>query len=170
MLAAARLGGKYAVALGGATAVYVLVDESVGWAREEYIGSRGAVVAQPVLEEEDIGDDEGLPRRRASWRKGGPEWEDGALAGGLLGAGVGTACESSHILYQHADMARSITETPFHEIHDHRNGTRRHYIRLTSGTSEGWEVARRGSPAGQGGGGGTSIGRPSNTGGRESHV
>jgi len=110
MLAAARLGGKYAVALGGATAVYVLVDESVGWAREEYIGSRGAVVAQPVLEEEDIGDDEGLPRRRASWRKGGPEWEDGALAGGLLGAGVGTACESSHILYQHADMAERYSE------------------------------------------------------------
>ncbi|WWD17464.1 hypothetical protein CI109_101905 [Kwoniella shandongensis] len=84
---ALRSGGKYALGLGGATAGYFLVDESVGWTRERLFGPKGDVA--PQLDDEDE-EEEGI-YRKTGWRKGQVMWEDGAAAGGLLGLVVGTA-------------------------------------------------------------------------------
>nr|XP_019010777.1 uncharacterized protein I206_04080 [Kwoniella pini CBS 10737]OCF49558.1 hypothetical protein I206_04080 [Kwoniella pini CBS 10737] len=65
---AAKTGSRFALGLGGATAVYVLLDESIGFIRERLVGVK----------------------ERISWRNGGVAWEDGALSGGIMGLGVGT--------------------------------------------------------------------------------
>ena len=80
---AVKTGAKYALALGGATTAYCLLDESVGWVRERVFSLDGPVVAPPNAEHEG---------GRISWRTGPIQWEDGAVAGTILGAGVGTIC------------------------------------------------------------------------------
>ncbi|WVR07206.1 hypothetical protein IAU60_004247 [Kwoniella sp. DSM 27419] len=97
---AAKTGARYALGLGGATAAYVLLDEGIGYAREQMFGPSGPAPSltenslPPAREfsydefaEEDLEDGRG---RRVGWRKGGVKWEDGALAGGLMGLGVGS--------------------------------------------------------------------------------
>jgi len=75
----------------------VLVDESVGWMREEYFGVSGeARQSERERGEEDEDEDEVLIRKRVSWRRGSVRPEDGAVAGGLLGAGVGIGCAPMH--------------------------------------------------------------------------
>ncbi|WRT66184.1 uncharacterized protein IL334_003137 [Kwoniella shivajii] len=93
---AAKTGSKYFLGLGGATAVYVLLDESIGSIRESIFGPRGVIDPTPggraLLESKSINEAEGGEgeNRRVGWRKGGVMWEDGSLAGGLMGLGVGT--------------------------------------------------------------------------------
>ncbi|WVQ67864.1 uncharacterized protein L199_006069 [Kwoniella botswanensis] len=83
---AAKTGSKYALGLGGATATYVLLDESIGYIRESIFGPKGVQDPTPggrgLLEDRE-------KKERASWRKGGVGWEDGGIAGGLMGLGVG---------------------------------------------------------------------------------
>nr|ODN82550.1 hypothetical protein L203_05359 [Cryptococcus depauperatus CBS 7841] len=69
-------GVRYAIALGGATGAYVLLDESVGWTRERLFG-----YAKPTGK--SLGE-------KVSWKRGGVQWEDGAIAGGVMGLAVGT--------------------------------------------------------------------------------
>ncbi|OWZ59203.1 hypothetical protein J010_00101 [Cryptococcus neoformans] len=83
---ALKAGGKYALGLGGATAGFVLVDESVGWAREQVFGPAGEI--QDVAQS---GPEGSAMKRKAGWRKGEVKWEDGGVAGGLMGLVVGTA-------------------------------------------------------------------------------
>ncbi|KAK4689927.1 hypothetical protein P7C73_g190, partial [Tremellales sp. Uapishka_1] len=80
---ALRTGGKYAAVLGAATSLYVVTDEAVGWARERVF---------PHLEqmEQKMLRVEGMPKREG-WRKGPVHWEDGAVAGSLMGMVVGIA-------------------------------------------------------------------------------
>ncbi|KIR67162.1 hypothetical protein I314_02375 [Cryptococcus bacillisporus CA1873] len=91
---ALKAGGKYALGLGGATAGFVLVDESVGWAREQVFGPAGEIQGA-VAQDGDafgLGQGEGSQvKRKAGWRKGEVKWEDGGVAGGLMGLVVGTA-------------------------------------------------------------------------------
>lgn len=70
----------------------MLVDESVGWAREQVFGPAGEIqgVAQGGPEGSAV-------KRKAGWRKGEVKWEDGGVAGGLMGLVVGTACEYIYI-------------------------------------------------------------------------
>ena len=89
ILAASRLGAKYGAALSGATALFVLMDETAGWMREEYFGPRGTETSNG-----DENEDDGLLRKKVTWRKGAVGWEDGTIAGGLLAIGAGTFCES----------------------------------------------------------------------------
>ena len=77
--AAARTGARYALGLGAATTAFVLLEEGSGVMREQYLGRR-ALKSRRASE-------------RYSWRDGGVGWEDGAVAGGFMGAGVGLACE-----------------------------------------------------------------------------
>ncbi|KIY36369.1 hypothetical protein I305_01230 [Cryptococcus gattii E566] len=90
---ALKAGGKYALGLGGATAGFVLVDESVGWAREQVLGPAGEIQGA-VTQDGDafgLGQGEGSQvKRKAGWRKGEVKWEDGGVAGGLMGLVVGT--------------------------------------------------------------------------------
>ncbi|WVW83699.1 hypothetical protein I302_105720 [Kwoniella bestiolae CBS 10118] len=83
---AAKTGSKYALGLGGATATYVLLDESIGYLRECMTGPRGVQDPTPggrgLLEDRER-------KERVSWRRGGSAWEDGGIAGGLMGLGVG---------------------------------------------------------------------------------
>ena len=79
ILAASRMGAKYAVALGAATALFVMMDETAGWVREEYFGSRGT-----ELPKDDVNKDDGLLGKKVTWRTGAVGWEDGTIAGGLL--------------------------------------------------------------------------------------
>jgi hypothetical protein len=87
LFGALRTGGKYAFALSSATLAYVLLDESVGVARERMVGEHGT--GQWQHEQSD----DGRPRR-VGWRKGGVWWGDGLIAGALLGMGVGAICKS----------------------------------------------------------------------------
>lgn len=74
----------------------MLVDESVGWAREQVFGPAGEI-QDAVTQDGDafgLGQGEGSQvKRKAGWRKGEVKWEDGGVAGGLMGLVVGTACE-----------------------------------------------------------------------------
>ncbi|KIR27147.1 hypothetical protein I309_03857 [Cryptococcus deuterogattii LA55] len=94
---ALKAGGKYALGLGGATAGFVLVDESVGWAREQVFGPAGEI-QNAVTQDGDafgLGQGEGSQvKRKAGWRKGEVKWEDGGVAGGLMGLVVGTASQA----------------------------------------------------------------------------
>lgn len=83
---ALRTGGKYAAALSSATLAYVVLDEGVGVAREAVLGPKAGGQWRETESQE------GMPRR-VGWRQGGVWWGDGIIAGGLLGAGVGTICE-----------------------------------------------------------------------------
>jgi hypothetical protein len=87
--AAARTGAKYAIGLGGATAAYVLLDESVGCTREQITGAATTTSPAPAslsgVEEHDR-------PGRVGWRSGPVRWEDGSVAGGIMGAVVGAAC------------------------------------------------------------------------------
>ncbi|WVF71636.1 hypothetical protein IAT40_006444 [Kwoniella sp. CBS 6097] len=101
---AARTGAKYALGLGGATAAYVLLDESIGWTREQLFGytlplpppsaspqahSHSQIPVSPSSGVDvDESESEGR-KKRVGWRKGGVQWEDGALAGGIMGFVVG---------------------------------------------------------------------------------
>ncbi|WWC61680.1 uncharacterized protein I303_104265 [Kwoniella dejecticola CBS 10117] len=84
---AAKTGSKFALGLGGATALYVLLDESIGFIRESIVGVKGEADPTPggrgLLEDSE-------KKQRVSWRKGGVAWEDGALAGAIMGVGVGS--------------------------------------------------------------------------------
>ncbi|WWC70392.1 uncharacterized protein I206_104342 [Kwoniella pini CBS 10737] len=84
---AAKTGSRFALGLGGATAVYVLLDESIGFIRERLVGVKGQNDPTPggrgLLEDSE-------KKERISWRNGGVAWEDGALSGGIMGLGVGT--------------------------------------------------------------------------------
>lgn len=114
--AALRTGSRYALALSGATAAYVLMDESIGYARERFLGYRaeeGAVVDDPLSGDSTRGGSGGVREavpwrseksldrsgveipRRVGWREGGVSLWDGGLAGGIMGLGVGTICKSS---------------------------------------------------------------------------
>lgn len=64
------------------------MDESVGWAREQVFGPAGEI--QDVAQS---GPERSAMKRKAGWRKGEVKWEDGGVAGGLMGLVVGTACE-----------------------------------------------------------------------------
>lgn len=72
------------------------MDESVGWAREQMFGPAGEI-QDAVTQDGDafgLGQGEGSQvKRKAGWRKGEVKWEDGGVAGGLMGLVVGTACE-----------------------------------------------------------------------------
>ncbi|KAL1405429.1 hypothetical protein Q8F55_009060 [Vanrija albida] len=72
-----RGGSKYALGLGTAAALFVAVDEGVGYVREH--------VLDPAITREE----ERTPPnpRREGWRRGPVHWEDGAIAGVTL-AGV----------------------------------------------------------------------------------
>ncbi|OCF36696.1 hypothetical protein I317_03003 [Kwoniella heveanensis CBS 569] len=84
---AARTGAKYALGLGGATAAYVLLDESIGWSREHLFGYTPPPQSVSTLEADD--GEEGSSKKRVGWRRGPVQWEDGALAGGIMGFVVG---------------------------------------------------------------------------------
>lgn len=73
--------------------MYVLVDECVGLAREEYFGVKKEDEEEVRIEDE-YRDEIGLRRKKVTWRNGGVAWQDGVITGGLLGACVGTACET----------------------------------------------------------------------------
>lgn len=96
------MGAKYALGLGGATAGFVLLDEGAGWTRERVMGvdtawmdrkGKGKAVDQnsPV----DVGSAEA---RRRGWRRGPVHWEDGAVAGMVMGATVGLLCMSKYLV------------------------------------------------------------------------
>jgi hypothetical protein len=85
-LQASLSGGKYAIALGGGTAAYVLLEEYVAYMREELLG-RVRRVPQP-------GTMEGF-RKQVTWRQGGSVWWDGTVAGTVLGLATGLICEST---------------------------------------------------------------------------
>ncbi|WVQ99251.1 hypothetical protein IAU59_006383 [Kwoniella sp. CBS 9459] len=91
---AARTGAKYAAGLGGATAAYVLLDESIGWSREHLFGytppthTSGPTPGALLDAGADDEDGEGI-KKRVGWRRGPVQWEDGALAGGIMGFVVG---------------------------------------------------------------------------------
>lgn len=89
LFGALRTGGKFALALSSVTLAYVVLDESVGVAREYLVGAKGGSQWREVESEE------GIPRR-VGWRKGGVSWGDGMIAGGLLGLGVGAICKFHH--------------------------------------------------------------------------
>ncbi|TXT03840.1 hypothetical protein VHUM_04361 [Vanrija humicola] len=74
-----RGGSKYALGLGTAAALFVAVDEGVGYARERLL--------DPAITRED----ERTPPnpRREGWRKGPVHWEDGAIAGSTLAVVAG---------------------------------------------------------------------------------
>ncbi|KAI9639575.1 uncharacterized protein MKK02DRAFT_39895 [Dioszegia hungarica] len=97
---AAKMGAKYALGLGGATAGFVLLDEGAGWVRERVVGVEAAGTldrkgkGRAVDSTSDGGEtlrmeEEKLIRGRKGWRKGAVHWEDGAVAGMVMGAGVG---------------------------------------------------------------------------------
>lgn len=82
---------------------YCILDESVGWMRErieemaEHGSNRmgkgkgkGRATPQSFDHEQDH-----LQDRWSGWRRGAVHWEDGAIAGMLMGAGVGFASEST---------------------------------------------------------------------------
>ncbi|WVQ77178.1 hypothetical protein IAR50_006861 [Cryptococcus sp. DSM 104548] len=83
---ALKSGGRYGAALGGSTLTYVLLDESLGWAREQLFGVKLGPGGQ---EEKEQIEREIVEGRRIGWRKGEVGWEDGAGAGGLMGLAVG---------------------------------------------------------------------------------
>ncbi|ODN79900.1 hypothetical protein L202_03789 [Cryptococcus amylolentus CBS 6039] len=83
---ALKSGGYYGAALGGSTLTYVLLDESLGWAREQIFGVK---IGEGGQEEREQIQREIVEGRRIGWRKGEVEWEDGAGAGGLMGLAVG---------------------------------------------------------------------------------
>jgi hypothetical protein len=83
-LQAGKLGFRYAVGIGGTTLLYCVLDEGVGMFRERYLGIRRDVRRVEGIEE---------VWNRSSWREGEVFWEDGAVAGGVLGAGVAVVCE-----------------------------------------------------------------------------
>ena len=151
MLAAARTGGKYGLALGGATAVYVLLDESVGWAREDYFGVKEE---SPEARVDEVDMEDGTRRKKVSWRRGGVEWEDGAVAGGLLGAGVGTACEfcSGSAAQSRTDGARSTATTAVCEVHDDRDNAGRFIVCDTDCSRHDRATTGRGDKEGESGG------------------
>jgi hypothetical protein len=78
-------GGRYAVALAGATSAYVFLEEYTAYLREEALGK---YVARAEAE--------GL-RQKTTWRKGGAVWWDGAVAGTVLGTAVGLLCRLRNI-------------------------------------------------------------------------
>jgi len=78
---ACRSGGKYALALAGATSAFVFLEEYTAYLREEALGK--------YVEK---GEAEGVSRK-TTWRKGGAVWWDGAVAGTILGTAVGLMCE-----------------------------------------------------------------------------
>ncbi|RSH81585.1 hypothetical protein EHS25_006207 [Saitozyma podzolica] len=109
--AAARTGARYALGLGGATAAYVLLDESVGWTREQVFGAAQSsastsIPAPPAVP--DATDAEPGSSRRIGWREGPVRWEDGAIAGGVMGAVVGTAYRLPRPLFFRAVLIGSI--------------------------------------------------------------
>ncbi|GFZ44130.1 hypothetical protein JCM24511_01851 [Saitozyma sp. JCM 24511] len=109
--AAARTGARYALGLGGATAAYVLLDESVGWTREQIFGAAQSsastsIPAPPAVP--DVTEAEAGPSRRVGWREGPVRWEDGAIAGGVMGAVVGTAYRLPRPLFFRAVLIGSI--------------------------------------------------------------
>ena len=79
-------GMKYALTLGTGTAVYALLDEGVGWYREEL----GDLVPRDIKDED---------MRRYTWRRGEVRVYDGTIAGGVLGAGIGVLCGSFRYPY-----------------------------------------------------------------------
>ena len=81
MLEALKKGGKHAMGLGGATFVFVFLEEYASWAREEWLGD---VKPRPPYSDEF--------KDRTTWRRGGAKWQDGAIAGSILGTAVGLLC------------------------------------------------------------------------------
>lgn len=77
----------YALGLGGASAAFVLLDESAGLLREQLVG------VQPLADDR-AGTEVGRQRRRRGWREGQVHWADGAIAGTIMGTAVGTTCQS----------------------------------------------------------------------------
>ncbi|ORX36823.1 hypothetical protein BD324DRAFT_627315 [Kockovaella imperatae] len=69
-------GVRYGSAFSIATGCYALLDESIGWYRENRLGD---VVPRAIPEEE---------MRRFTWRRGEVRLYDGAIAGGLLSASI----------------------------------------------------------------------------------
>ncbi|WOO85583.1 uncharacterized protein LOC62_07G009084 [Vanrija pseudolonga] len=69
-----RGGSKYALGLGTAAALFVAVDEGVGYLRERLL--------DPAITREDARTPPNP--RREGWRKGPVHWEDGAIAGSTL--------------------------------------------------------------------------------------
>lgn len=97
------MGAKYALGLGGATAGFVLLDEGAGWVRERVVGvetagtldrkGKGRAMESTAEGGEIVRtEEEKLIRGRRGWRKGAVHWEDGAVAGMVMGAGVGLLC------------------------------------------------------------------------------
>lgn len=68
----------------------MLIDESVGYFREQVLGYRapGSVDSGPKVDEYGVE----IPQRYG-WREGGVSLWDGSVAGGVLGVGVASACE-----------------------------------------------------------------------------
>lgn len=70
------------------------MDESVGWAREQVLGPAGEIQSAVTQDGDAFGlgqEDGSQVKRKAGWRKGEVKWEDGGVAGGLMGLVVGTA-------------------------------------------------------------------------------
>jgi hypothetical protein len=89
MFRGVQLGSKYAAGLGGVTLLFCALEEAAGAVRERLLGARGEK-SQAQLQEASW-------LRQGSWRQGAVGWEDGVVAGGTLGLGICTLCESSRI-------------------------------------------------------------------------
>lgn len=83
-LAAITGGGRLGLGLGSALALFVVVDEAGGWARERLTTSprEPFTVAKTSVNPDRFG-----------WRKGPVHFEDGAVAGSVLAMIIGLACE-----------------------------------------------------------------------------
>lgn len=126
------------------------MDESVGWAREQVFGPAGEI--QDVAQS---GPERSAMKRKAGWRKGEVKWEDGGVAGGLMGLVVGTACEYiypsiflAHYQYLTKKMIggsayRQATETAVHPITYHGYRPRQSYERYADHAGAYWPHERR---------------------------
>lgn len=89
MLGAMKGGSRYAGILGGATLAFVAMEEGAGVLRERYLGSQRSNRIVPS----EPGSSGLESMKRYTWREGEVGWEDGVVAGGLMGFGVGSLCE-----------------------------------------------------------------------------
>lgn len=118
------MGAKYALGLGGATAGFVLLDEGAGWTRERIMGEdttwmdrkgKGRAVESDTTREhvgrlEVEAGGRTIVAGRKGWRSGPVHWEDGAVAGMVMGASVGLLCMS--IILEEGEIADVIDTLP----------------------------------------------------------
>ena len=84
--AGGKTGFKYGVILAAGTGLYATLDESFGWAREEYLDICAPRPPQSVR-----------LKQRITWKRGETKVYDGMLAGTVLAMVVGILCQCCHL-------------------------------------------------------------------------